>query len=126
MILHRQNVKKLAASELKLRKTTYYYYYKHNKITPLNLGTKRAHEQLKQIFELMSLPENIVKLIRDESETAANLRIKSDKILLADKLKELGEEEKKLFSLEEKWISNKINHDAYQNDAILFQIIKWY
>ncbi len=95
----------------------YYYYYKCNKTTHLNLSARKAHEQLEQVFELMSLPSNVVKSIREECEATIDLRLKNDKLLLAEKQRELAEEEKKLFSIEEKWITNKINHDTYQ---------KWY
>jgi site-specific DNA recombinase len=95
----------------------YYYYYKCNKTTHLNLSAKKAHEQLLQIFDLMSLPSLIIKAIKDDSEAAINLRIKNDKSLLADKQRELAQEDAKLLSIEEKWITNKINHETYQ---------KWY
>lgn len=95
----------------------YYYYYKCNKTTHLNLSAKKAHQQLEEIFDLMSLPENIIRAIKDESDTAVNLRIKNNKSLLAEKQRELACEEKKLLSIEEKWITNTINHETYQ---------KWY
>jgi site-specific DNA recombinase len=62
----------------------------------------------------MSLPAVVVRAIRDESETAINLRIKNNKTLLADKKKELGQEEIKMISIEEKWINNQINQETYQ------------
>lgn len=37
-----------------------------------------------------------------------------DKRLLLEKKRELEAEENKLFSIEEKWISNKITHDTYE------------
>ena len=95
----------------------YYYYYKCNKTTHLNLSAIKAHDQLLKVFDLMSLPAKVIRNIKDGSEQAINLRIKNDKSLLAEKQKELAQEDAKLFSIEEKWITNQINHDTYQ---------KWY
>ncbi len=92
----------------------YYYYYKCNKTTHLNLSAKKAHEQLLEVFNLMSLPSKAIKSIKEESEASLNLRLKNDKTLIAEKQRELAQEDKKMLSIEEKWITNQINHDTYQ------------
>lgn len=92
----------------------YYYYYKCNETKHLNLSAIKAHSQLLQIFELMSLPAKAMKVIRDNSEKIFEQKMKDDKQLLEEKEKELAAEEEKLFSIEEKWIANKITHDTYE------------
>lgn len=92
----------------------YYYYYKCMKPHHLNLSADKAHRQLLQILGLMSLPDKVIKAIRKESEAAISIRIKNNASLLAEKEKELKLEDAKLLSIEEKWISDKINQDTYQ------------
>lgn len=91
-----------------------YYYYKCSKSHHLNLSTEMPHHQLLQILELMSLPGEVIKVIQEESEAAIKIRIKNNKSLLAEKEKELKQENAKPLSIEKKWITNKINQDAYQ------------
>ena len=91
----------------------YYYYYKCNKTTHLNLSAIKAHDQLRQVFQLMSLPERAIKIIKDNSERIFENKMLTDKQLVKDKKKELEAEDTKLFSIEEKWITNKITQDNY-------------
>lgn len=95
----------------------YFYYYKCAKSKHLNLSAKRAHEQLLGILELMSLPESAVQYIRKESEASISLRIKNDKLLLAEKERELAQEEARLHSAQTKYIDNKMDYETFQ---------KWY
>jgi site-specific DNA recombinase len=92
----------------------YYYYYKCNKTTHLNLSALKAHDQIHQVFQLMSLPDQAIGVIRQNADRIFENKRKEDKKLLAEKQKELETEDAKLFSVEEKWITNKINQDTYQ------------
>lgn len=93
----------------------YYYYYKSHH---LNLSTDKSHRQLLQILELMSLPEKLIKLIRAESEKTVNIRIKNNKALLIEKERELKQEDAKLLSIEEKWITNKLNEPGDLSEMV--------
>lgn len=92
----------------------YYYYYKCNKTTHLNLSAIKAHDQLRQVFGLMSLPNKSISVIRKNADLIFENKMVEDKKLLADKKRELEAEEAKLFSIEEKWITNKITQDTYE------------
>lgn len=92
----------------------YYYYYKCDKTRHLNLSAIRAHDQLQQVFALMSLPDKALRLIKGNSDQIFENKMVEDKRLVAEKKKELEAEEAKLFSIEEKWISNQITHDTYE------------
>ncbi len=92
----------------------YYYYYKCNKTTHLNLSAIKAHDQLRQVFGLMSMPDKAIKVIRNSADRIFENKIVEDKRLLEDKKRELASEEAKLFSIEEKWITNKITQDTYE------------
>jgi site-specific DNA recombinase len=91
----------------------YYYYYKCNKTNHLNLSVIKAHDQLRQIFGFMSLPERIVKDIKKNSDRIFEQKIIEDKLLVQEKKKELITEETKLISVEEKWITNQISQETY-------------
>ncbi|PZQ96248.1 MAG: hypothetical protein DI539_30305, partial [Flavobacterium psychrophilum] len=92
----------------------YYYYYKCNKTTHINLSAIKAHDQLRQVFGLMSMPDKAIKVIRRNSDQIFENKMVEDKRLLEDKTRELASEEAKLFSIEEKWITNKITQDTYE------------
>ena len=92
----------------------YYYYYKCNRTNHLNLSAIKAHDQLRQVFGLMSLPDHMIRAIQKNAFRIFENKTASDKLLLAEKKKELEAEDSKLFAIEEKWISNKINQDTYE------------
>ena len=92
----------------------YYYYYKCNKTTHLNLSAIKAHDQLRQVFGLRSLPDKSIRIIRKNADLIFENKMAEDKKLLAAKKRELEVEEAKLFSIEEKWITNNITQDTYE------------
>ncbi|PQV62030.1 hypothetical protein CLV53_101305 [Sediminibacterium magnilacihabitans] len=61
----------------------------------------------------MSVPDKAIKIIRNSADRIFENKVVEDKRLLEDKKKELALEEAKLFSIEEKWITNKITQDTY-------------
>jgi site-specific DNA recombinase len=77
------------------------------------LSVTKAHDQLRQVFGLMSVPDKAIKIIRNSADRIFENKVVEDKRLLEDKKKELALEEAKLFSIEEKWITNKITQDTY-------------
>jgi site-specific DNA recombinase len=92
----------------------YYYYYKCDKTRHLNLSAIKAHDQLRQVFSFMSLPDKDIKLINKNADQIFEHKMLEDKRLLTEKKKELESEDAKLFSIEEKWITNKITQDTYE------------
>lgn len=92
----------------------YYYYYKCNRTNHINLSAIKAHDQLRQVFGLMSLPDNMIKVIQKNALRIFETKTASDKQLLFEKQRELEAEDSKLFAIEEKWITNKISHDTYE------------
>jgi site-specific DNA recombinase len=101
-----------AASRGKMGK--YYYYYKCNKPQHLNASANKAHKQIEQVFQLMSLPDKVVQAIQLNSERLFDLKMGNDKNLLTEKKRELAGEEDKLLSIEEKWINNSITRETYE------------
>ncbi|WP_129022405.1 recombinase family protein [Edaphocola flava] len=91
----------------------YFYYYKCNQSKHLNLSAQKAHIQLENVLELMSLPENYLSYLKQNINAVFDRKMSADKELLKVKQRELSEEERKLESIEEKWINNQIAHDTY-------------
>jgi hypothetical protein len=60
------------------------------------------------------MPDNAVKIIRRGSDRIFENKSIEDKKLLEEKRRELEVEEAKMFSVEEKWITNKISHYTYE------------
>lgn len=104
----------LTAAPSKSRSGAYYYYYKCNKSRHLNLSAKKAHDQLDEILDVMSLSAERVAEIRAESELIFADRVKKNKLALQEKRRELSLEESKMISVEEKWITNQISQETYQ------------
>ena len=91
----------------------YYYYYKcsiasaHN-----NISAKKAHKQLSGALELMSLPEKLISSIKEKSEI--EITLKEHKTLLKQRQIEYEQAGEMLMSIEENWITNRIQHDTYE------------
>ena len=81
---------------------SYYYYYKCNKTNHINLSAIKAHDQLRQVFGLMSLPDKMIGVIQKNALRIFETKTASDKQLLFEKQKELEAEDSKLFAIEEK------------------------
>jgi hypothetical protein len=67
-----------------------------------------------EIFELLSLPNHMVREIVNETEALCNSRIKNKSVNLSVKMNELEQAEVKLASIEGKWINNQIKLDTYE------------
>lgn len=78
------------------------------------MSARDVHDKLSQVLDLMSLPEDMAKRIRENSKVALEQRLKMDSQSVKEKEKQLSEVESKLFAIEEKWISNQINRETYE------------
>lgn len=92
----------------------YFYYYKCRFSKHNNISAIKAHSQLLDAFEMMSLSGSKVREIRDGSKTAVEIEMKANKRKIFDKRHELEDVQEKLFSVEEKWIKNEITKDTYE------------
>lgn len=103
----------------------YYYYYKCRYPNHNNISAKKAHEQLLGALELMSLPEEKIKKIRDDSHVAIQTELEESRKKMRETKLHLEEAQENLYSLEEKWIKNEISHETYDrwyssyNDKII-------
>ncbi len=61
----------------------------------------------------MSLSSVRVRKIRTITKSSLDLEMESNRKKVIEKRTQLQEVEEKLFSVEEKWIKNKINKDTY-------------
>ena len=91
----------------------YFYYYKCRCPKHNNISAIKAHKQLISVFELMSLSEKLVKEIKQGCEDAMQKELINKRELLQQKKIELEDTEAKLYSLEEKWLSNEISKETY-------------
>lgn len=79
----------------------------------ITFGQLNYWEEISAVFGLMSLKSSMVRDIRQKSESELEKQIEQRQGRIKEKKKELSDFEEKLFSLEEKWISNQISHDTY-------------
>lgn len=92
-----------------------YWYYKCNiKSAHNNISAIKAHDQLQQVLELMSLPTYMVDAIRDQSKkmmAEAQLEKKASLNSLKAQMKQVEDD---MQSLEEKYIRNIIQDETYR------------
>lgn len=92
----------------------YFYYYKCNKTSKHNnISAIKAHEQLKQAFDYMSLTPQMIKSLSLKSEYLLDLRVKDRTRLIGKKTSELEKVETDIRSLEQKWIANQVSFETY-------------
>lgn len=93
----------------------YWLYYKCNqKSHTNNLSANEAHRKIREVLELMSLPDYLVEAIREESETMLDQKMKENTNHLAAAKRKLQRLEDQLHSVENKFISEQIAVDVYQ------------
>ena len=91
----------------------YWNYYKCQHTGHNNISATKAHDQLTQIWQHMSLPEHVILATKDASE-----KLLEEKMKLASKEKsrytgELEKAQKQLLSVEEKWVNNQMAFETY-------------
>ncbi len=98
----------------------YFYYYKCKHSKHNNISAIKSHNQFLEVCELMSLPAPKVKRIRTESRNSVDKEMENNRKKAIEKKRQLQEVEEKLFSVEEKWISNDINKDTYNRWHLIY------
>ncbi|MDD2822444.1 MAG: hypothetical protein PHW29_14465, partial [Flavobacterium sp.] len=73
----------------------------------------KAHKQLLNTLELMSISDKMLNDIKNGCTVAVAKEVKSNSEKLIQKKEELADVEAKLYTLEEKWISNEISRETY-------------
>ncbi len=92
-----------------------YHYYKCNVSSAHNnISCIKAHKQLNEIWNYLSLPKYMITAIRDNTEKMLENQLKENTKLLSIKSAELKKVQADLQSMEEKYLSNKIEFETYQ------------
>ena len=103
----------------------YFYYYKCRHSRHNNISAIKAHNQLLQICELMSLSSVQLNKIKFETSKSLEIELSNNRKKVVEKQNQLLAVQEKLFSVEEKWIKNEVSKDTYQrwfssyNDEII-------
>lgn len=91
----------------------YYYYYKCKVKGHNNIPAKKAHAQFDRVLEGLNLPLKTTKSIELISLQMFDEKMKSERQLLKIRKSDYEEVQKKLRSVEEKWINNQMSHETY-------------
>ena len=91
----------------------YFYYYKCRFPKHNNISAIKAHAQLSNTLQLMSISDKMLMDIKNGCTVAVDKEIKSNSEKLILKKEELADVEAKLYTLEEKWISSEISRETY-------------
>ncbi len=92
----------------------WYGYYKCKKAGHNNFSSNQAHAQMEEILDLLSLPDYITEAICTEVRQQYREQAQVNAQLADQRRKQLEAQEKKLISLEEKWINDQVSHETYQ------------
>ena len=98
-------------------RSAYYYYYRCKKCNGENYSTRTVHYELGEILKHLSLKEKYIQALRIESDMRLEMSLKDRNHRLSRAKSEYATITKNLNSLEEKYISNKIEQPTYD---------KWY
>ena len=113
-VLHCHCGRMLTGAPSKGKLGKYYYYYKCNTASiHNNISANKAHTQLQEMLGYMSVPEHIISAIRDESKKMLDEQLKENKKVLQHQKRLQDENEKKIVSLEEKFVANQVNFETY-------------
>lgn len=91
----------------------YYNYYKCKFSKHNNISATKAHAKLDEVLSYLSLTDRLAQAIIQNTARQFTERTKESRKLLAKKITELDEINNRLHSMEEKYISNKIEFDTY-------------
>jgi len=92
----------------------WYNYYKCKKSTGhLNIGTIKAHSQLREMLTYLSLPNYLVVAIEQKSREMLEAAMQENKILISQFKTELITVEKRITSVETKWIDEQMTFETY-------------
>lgn len=113
-VLHCHCGRLLTAAPSKNKLGNYYYYYKCNTTsTHNNISATKAHDQMQQIMQHLSIPEYIIDTIRERTERDVKEQLKNRKEVFSEVKNKLIDCERDIVSLEEKYIKDKINFETY-------------
>ncbi len=91
----------------------YINYYKCQHSGHNNINAVKAHEQLEEILNLLSLPAIAVRRMEQRSEQIMADRLKESSAIMLQKKTTLEAVETKLHSIEEKFIANQLSFESY-------------
>lgn len=92
----------------------YWPYYKCKVSGHNNFNANKAHEQMLQVMEMLSLSEKVIAATNEVASEMMENQLRQNADLVRQKKQELQHAETMLVSIEEKWIENKIEHESYQ------------
>lgn len=91
----------------------YFFYYKCRESAHNNVSAIKAHQQLDEILEELSIPAKTIASIKQTTRKLTEEKLLDNKQLLSINKNDYNEVERKLKSVEEKWINNQIAYDTY-------------
>ncbi len=91
----------------------HFYYYKCQESRHNNISVIKSHNQLMEAFQYMSLTKEQIENLTDKCERTLEDKMKDSSKMLSQKKRELEKTETDLFSVEKKWIEEKISFETY-------------
>lgn len=95
-------------------KNRYYWYYRCDNHTGINLNADKLHQQLENVVGELSLPAYQVDYLQQRIEEKLKLQLKDQDLMIQEKKKELAGLQLRLDNVEEKFIMDQLDPEAYK------------
>ncbi len=95
-------------------KRRYFWYYKCKCHPRINLSAIRLHEQMNMLLSALSLPDHYINYLQEAIEKNILAQHKDRDIMITEKKRELAQLQQRLDSVEEKYINNDLDKEAYK------------
>lgn len=99
----------------------YYWYYRNPCCSKNNLPATKLHDQLHQVLNGLSLPDHYLLYLQEKIDRQIVLESAESATMIDDKKRELAGLQQRLDNVEEKFINNEIDGDAYKKWRIRYQ-----
>ncbi len=91
-----------------------YYYYKCMHSSHNHISSNKLHDQLTEVLKYLTLPDHAFNYIKEKGEEELENALRNNVKSGVKHRKALEDVEKKMYSLEEKFLANQVDSDTYQ------------
>lgn len=112
-VLHCHCGKCLTGAASRGRHGGQYLYYNCQMPGHNTIPAAKAHSQMDEIMELISLPSRIITAIQKGSDTAMKQRLQQSRKEMQEKTGELEQTNQDIFSVERKWMRDQLAYESY-------------
>jgi site-specific DNA recombinase len=100
----------------------HYWYYRCDTHTKFNHNADKLHAQLHELIRNLSLPDHYIEYLKDVTRQKLQVELKDKELLMQDKKRELAALNVKMDNVEEKFINDQLDPEAYKKWKHRYQV----